>query len=300
MAVRAWTSWGRAGRCARHDRARLHYSLKAVKRLHHAAETAARHHAPRRVDTGGDARALGGTMLAVASHSVEGHVSRGFEAVREAFAENFARRGELGGACCVYRRRREGRRSLGRYPQQADGRAVGAGHDGRRALGHEGPGGHDPGTRPLPRMARLRGAGGHVLARVRAAREREDHRPPTAGPSGRSVRLRRTGRSECGCGSRPIGGGDGSSQAGMGAWHAAGLSRADPRILRRRAVAPRGSAASQPGSVLSGRNRDASWRGRLHPTPRRASRTLAWPHSHLQDESRCCSGSAPSGSWSRG
>jgi CubicO group peptidase (beta-lactamase class C family) len=42
-------------------------------------------------------------MLAVASHAVEGHVSRGFEAVREAFAENFARRGELGGACSVYK-----------------------------------------------------------------------------------------------------------------------------------------------------------------------------------------------------
>ena len=28
---------------------------------------------------------------------------RGFEAVREAFAENLARRGELGGACCAYR-----------------------------------------------------------------------------------------------------------------------------------------------------------------------------------------------------
>ena len=33
---------------------------------------------------------------------VHGHVSAGFEAVREAFVENFARRGELGGACCVY------------------------------------------------------------------------------------------------------------------------------------------------------------------------------------------------------
>lgn len=41
-------------------------------------------------------------MLAVASHQVEGHVSRGFDAVREAFAENLARRGELGGACCAY------------------------------------------------------------------------------------------------------------------------------------------------------------------------------------------------------
>jgi CubicO group peptidase (beta-lactamase class C family) len=33
---------------------------------------------------------------------VAGHVSPGFERVREAFADNFARRGELGGACCVY------------------------------------------------------------------------------------------------------------------------------------------------------------------------------------------------------
>jgi CubicO group peptidase (beta-lactamase class C family) len=36
--------------------------------------------------------------------TVEGHVGSGFEAVREAFAENFARRRELGGACCAYHR----------------------------------------------------------------------------------------------------------------------------------------------------------------------------------------------------
>ena len=35
---------------------------------------------------------------------IEGHVSAGFEAVRDAFAENFSRRHELGGACCVYYR----------------------------------------------------------------------------------------------------------------------------------------------------------------------------------------------------
>ena len=35
---------------------------------------------------------------------VEGRVSRGFEAVRDTFEENFARRGELGGACCAYYR----------------------------------------------------------------------------------------------------------------------------------------------------------------------------------------------------
>ncbi len=33
---------------------------------------------------------------------VQGHVSRGFEKVHDAFVENFARRRELGGACCVY------------------------------------------------------------------------------------------------------------------------------------------------------------------------------------------------------
>jgi CubicO group peptidase (beta-lactamase class C family) len=35
--------------------------------------------------------------------AIEGHVSRGFEAVRDAFAENFVRRRELGGACCAYK-----------------------------------------------------------------------------------------------------------------------------------------------------------------------------------------------------
>ncbi len=43
-------------------------------------------------------------MSVAASHIIEGHVSAGFETVREAFADNFARRGELGGACCVYHR----------------------------------------------------------------------------------------------------------------------------------------------------------------------------------------------------
>jgi len=36
------------------------------------------------------------------SARVQGQVSAGFGAVRDAFVENFARRGELGGACCVY------------------------------------------------------------------------------------------------------------------------------------------------------------------------------------------------------
>ena len=35
---------------------------------------------------------------------VEGHVAPGFEVVRDVFADNFTRRGELGGACCAYYR----------------------------------------------------------------------------------------------------------------------------------------------------------------------------------------------------
>ena len=43
-------------------------------------------------------------MLAVASDPVEGHVGRGFEAVREAFADNFTRRGELAAPAAAYLR----------------------------------------------------------------------------------------------------------------------------------------------------------------------------------------------------
>jgi CubicO group peptidase (beta-lactamase class C family) len=39
-----------------------------------------------------------------AAPHIEGSVNRGFEAVHQAFADNFARRRELGGACCVFHR----------------------------------------------------------------------------------------------------------------------------------------------------------------------------------------------------
>jgi CubicO group peptidase (beta-lactamase class C family) len=44
-------------------------------------------------------------MQASQSIPIEGHVSAGFDAVRDAFAENFSRRRELGGCCCVNYRR---------------------------------------------------------------------------------------------------------------------------------------------------------------------------------------------------
>ena len=36
------------------------------------------------------------------SFGIQGYVSRGFEAVQEAFTENFVHRRELGGACCAF------------------------------------------------------------------------------------------------------------------------------------------------------------------------------------------------------
>src|SRR2546429_3767905 len=43
--------------------------------------------------------------MAIAQKAVliAGAVGSGFEPVREAFVENFTSRGEIGGACCVYR-----------------------------------------------------------------------------------------------------------------------------------------------------------------------------------------------------
>jgi CubicO group peptidase (beta-lactamase class C family) len=42
-------------------------------------------------------------MAASEQFRIQGHVSPGFEAVREAFVDNFSRRRELGGACCAFR-----------------------------------------------------------------------------------------------------------------------------------------------------------------------------------------------------
>jgi CubicO group peptidase (beta-lactamase class C family) len=41
-------------------------------------------------------------MATVSEFAVKGQASPGFEKVRDAFEENFQRRGEVGGACCVY------------------------------------------------------------------------------------------------------------------------------------------------------------------------------------------------------
>lgn len=45
-----------------------------------------------------------GESKSTRSGAISGFVKPGFEVVREAFAENFERRNELGAACCIYYR----------------------------------------------------------------------------------------------------------------------------------------------------------------------------------------------------
>ena len=49
-------------------------------------------------------RAREGVKAYMEMNAVGGVARPGFEAVREAFVENFRRRNELGAACCVYHR----------------------------------------------------------------------------------------------------------------------------------------------------------------------------------------------------
>ena len=122
--------------------------------------------------------------------AVEGHVSRGFEAVREAFAENFARRGELGGACCAYHHGEKVVDLWGGIRNKQTGEPW---EQDTMVLVYSATKGLAAMTLAL---AHSRGwldyeeRVCHVLARVRAAGQREDHRPPAPGPPGGAVRLR--------------------------------------------------------------------------------------------------------------
>ena len=59
-------------------------------------------------------------MAASNRFGIQGHVSRGFEAVCEAFAENLVRRRELGGACSAFHRGEKVVDLWGGISEQAD------------------------------------------------------------------------------------------------------------------------------------------------------------------------------------
>jgi CubicO group peptidase (beta-lactamase class C family) len=70
---------------------------------------------------------------------------------------------------------------VGRCAEQVDRRAVAGRHHGADLVGDKGIGGDDAGARPLPRLARLRGARLHLLAGVCAAGQGGNHGPAAPG-----------------------------------------------------------------------------------------------------------------------
>ena len=83
-------------------------------------------------------------------------MSSGYEAVREAFAENFARRREVGAACCVYHKGEKVVDLWGGVRNKATGEPW---EEDTMALVYsatKGLGGDDSGHRPFARLARLR------------------------------------------------------------------------------------------------------------------------------------------------
>ena len=120
---------------------------------------------------------------------VRGHVSRGLETVREAFVENFARRRELGGACCAYHHGEKVVDLWGGVRNKLTGELW---EQDTMVLVYSATKGLAAMTLAL---AHSRGwldyeeRVASVLARVRAAGQREDHRAPTPCPPGGAVRL---------------------------------------------------------------------------------------------------------------
>ena len=194
----------------------------------------------------------GGTMTSIEDLSIEGSVSSGFEPVRETFAENIARRHELGWRVLRVSQRRGGRGPLGRGSRTRETSAVWGRGDTMvlvysatkglaamtLALAHS-RGWLDYDERVAsywPEFAQQGKGGDYGAAAPRASGGPLCHQR-----AGRSRRRRRP---------RSTGGDHGSSAAGLGAGRAAGLPRDQPRLLRERAAPSHRPAASQPRAVL--------------------------------------------------
>lgn len=86
--------------------------------------------------------------------TISGLVSSGFEAVREAFVENFEHRNELGAACSVYYRTEKVLTFGVACPRQRNRRAMGGGHGVHHYLGHQGARCLDDGARHVRQASR--------------------------------------------------------------------------------------------------------------------------------------------------
>ena len=196
-------------------------------------------------------------------------------------------RHELGGACCVYLPRREGRRPLGRYSQQADRASRGNGT--RWSIVYSA-------TKGLAAMTlALAHSRGWLDYEERVCRywpefaqqgKEHDHRSPAARAPGRAVRARRAGRSRPRRRPRPPGRRAGAPEAGVGAGHAAGLSRHHARVSTKASCC---GASIRSIAVWAGSSRTRS-RRRSGSTStsgcRNRFRTRGWRRSRGRDSGR--------------
>ena len=205
---------------------------------------------------------------------VEGHVSRGFEAVREAFAENFARRRRAGRR--LLRLSFTARRSSTSGAAFATSRRASRGSSDTMVVVYSA-------TKGLAAMTL-------AIAHSRGWLDYEErvatYWPEFAQHGKEKITVRQLLAHQAGLFAfdEPV---DRSVVADLDrlavvlarqkpawepgtrqAYHALTLG-----FYRRRAAAARRSAASQPRTVLSGRDRHAARAGRLHPPARRRSRT---------------------------
>jgi CubicO group peptidase (beta-lactamase class C family) len=117
--------------------------------------------------------------------TIQGHVSPGFEAVREAFAENFVRRRELGGACCAFHGGEKVVDLCGGIRNKQTGEPW---EPDTMVVVHSATKGLAAMTLAIAHSRGWLDYEKRVLAGVRAAGKRTNHRPSATGTPGRAVR----------------------------------------------------------------------------------------------------------------
>ena len=183
---------------------------------------------------------------------IQGFVRHGFDAVREAFAENFSRRNELGAACCVYHNGEKVVDLWGGVRNKATGEPW---EEGTMVVVYST-------TKGLAAMTL-------AIAHSRGWLDYDErvckYWPEFAQQGKEKITVRQLLAHQAGlfAFNEPVdrntvadldrlGGDTCSPKTGMGTRNTPGLSRYQPRVLRKRAVEADRSAASQPGAVLSG------------------------------------------------
>ena len=162
---------------------------------------------------------------------IQGRVSRGFEAVRETFIENFSRRRELGGACCVFHR---GEKVVDLWGGIRNKRTGEPWEENTMVVVHSATKGLAAMTLAIAHSRGWLDYEERVCTYwpefAQQGKERITVRQLLAHQAG-FIRDRRAGRSQCCRGPRSPGGRPRTAETHVGTRNAAGISRAEPRFL---------------------------------------------------------------------